>query len=290
MRPGLIGLLLKLFKPENHKEDHNENNNENFTRRADDASATELQAPRPIQPDNRGASFDLVDKLTAVALGFCLFVVLLLGLVQVMSQTPDYYMVKFEKFGIAKVTHLEQPELKTLAVSISNYLKGEQSDFSADIKGKDAFNQREKDHMNDVRILFNQFDDFKRKCAGVAILLLALTMMRYGKWYGKRYSRLWACSMKSMASFVVAFALLLVVLQFIDFNRYFIMFHQMFFSNDLWELDPATSLLINLLPEEFFVGFVMDTLLAAVGITGILTGLSMMLEKRVGRVGHVDHH
>lgn len=30
-------------------------------------------------------------------------------------------------------------------------------------------------------------------------------------------------------------------------------FHHIFFNNDLWLLDPATDLLINIVPEPFFV-------------------------------------
>lgn len=36
-----------------------------------------------------------------------------------------------------------------------------------------------------------------------------------------------------------------------DFTKYFIMFHHIFFSNDLWILDPSTDMLINIVPEGF---------------------------------------
>jgi len=38
-----------------------------------------------------------------------------------------------------------------------------------------------------------------------------------------------------------------------DFTKYFIMFHHIFFSNDLWILDPSTDMLINIVPEGFFM-------------------------------------
>ena len=47
-----------------------------------------------------------------------------------------------------------------------------------------------------------------------------------------------------------------------DFTKYFIIFHKIFFTNDLWQLDPRTDLLINIVPEPFF----MDTA-ARIGIT-----------------------
>ena len=43
---------------------------------------------------------------------------------------------------------------------------------------------------------------------------------------------------------------------FSDFNKYFTLFHEVFFSNDLWLLDPSTDLLIRMLPEGFFFDMV----------------------------------
>ena len=38
-----------------------------------------------------------------------------------------------------------------------------------------------------------------------------------------------------------------------DFSRYFVVFHHIFFNNDLWLLDPRTDMLINIVPEPFFM-------------------------------------
>ena len=55
-----------------------------------------------------------------------------------------------------------------------------------------------------------------------------------------------------------------------DFSRYFIMFHHIFFTNDLWILDPSTDMLINIVPEGFF----MDT---AARIAFLFGSLSLIL-------------
>ena len=39
----------------------------------------------------------------------------------------------------------------------------------------------------------------------------------------------------------------------IDFNKAFVLFHKLFFSNDDWLFDPATDEVITILPEEFFM-------------------------------------
>ena len=38
-----------------------------------------------------------------------------------------------------------------------------------------------------------------------------------------------------------------------DFTKYFVIFHHIFFNNDLWMLNPDTDLLINIVPEPFFM-------------------------------------
>ena len=38
-----------------------------------------------------------------------------------------------------------------------------------------------------------------------------------------------------------------------DFDRYFIKFHKIFFTNDLWMLNPETDKLIRLVPIGFFI-------------------------------------
>ena len=54
-----------------------------------------------------------------------------------------------------------------------------------------------------------------------------------------------------------------------NFTAAFNRFHEIFFDNDLWILDPATDLLINIVPEGFFV----DTALRI----GLLFGGSMLV-------------
>ena len=46
-----------------------------------------------------------------------------------------------------------------------------------------------------------------------------------------------------------------------DFTGFWTTFHQLFFTNDLWLLNPATDRMINLFPEAFFSHLVIRILL-----------------------------
>jgi integral membrane protein (TIGR01906 family) len=39
----------------------------------------------------------------------------------------------------------------------------------------------------------------------------------------------------------------------VGFDRFFVTFHEIFFSNDDWLFNPATDPIINVLPETFFM-------------------------------------
>ena len=66
------------------------------------------------------------------------------------------------------------------------------------------------------------------------------------------------------------------VLFMTDFHRYFMIFHEIFFKNDLWLLDPDTDLLIRMLPEGFFldmvkrIGFIFLILMVIVLIISVV--------------------
>ena len=77
-----------------------------------------------------------------------------------------------------------------------------------------------------------------------------------------------------------AAALVIVGIVASDFSKYFIVFHHIFFDNDLWILNPATDMLINIVPEPFF----MDTAFRIALTFGIMVivffGLSFFLWKK----------
>ncbi len=56
-----------------------------------------------------------------------------------------------------------------------------------------------------------------------------------------------------------AVILVLGVLIVTNFSRAFILFHKLFFTNDLWLLNPKTDWMIRLLPESFFQGIALRT-------------------------------
>lgn len=111
--------------------------------------------------------------------------------------------------------------------------------------GRQVFNQREIAHMVDVAALF---DLLRRVLWALAALALGLALTAQWLGGGAAWGR--ALTVGTLVWIALAGALALVCA--LDFSRAFIAFHHLFFTNDLWLMDPHTDLMIRLLPEGFF--------------------------------------
>lgn len=166
--------------------------------------------------------------------------------------TPGYYQNEYEKYGVLEDVHMEMDDLLDVTKEMMAFLRGKREDLHVptivDGQPREFFNEREIAHMEDVRGLFLAAIAIRRGClifmAAVLILLVALKVDL------KRLLPRTVC-----AGTVMFFAVLAVLAGIIstDFSKYFIVFHKIFFRNDLWMLDPRTDLLINIVPEPFFM-------------------------------------
>lgn len=172
-------------------------------------------------------------------------------------------------------TGLPDEEYAGMASMIAKYLAGSNISFQYTFTNEEGtevscFNTREQTHMADCLQLFYL-------CRGVMLLSAAATclcILALVLW------KLWG---KGTAGFltgnglVLLLCLTLVVWGLADFEGLFVRFHQTFFSNDLWLLNPQTDLLIRLMPTQFFVdwaaiiaGLWLTALVLATVIAGIL--------------------
>lgn len=194
--------------------------------------------------------------------GIALMIALLITSVEAVTYwTPGYYEKEYAKYEVLDAVDMEMDDLLQVTDEMMAYLRGNREDLHVPTivggEPREFFNEREIAHMEDVRGLFLAAIAIRRACLvliAVSLLLLAVTRADW-----KRLLPRTVC-----AGAGLFFAILAVLAGIIstDFSRYFIVFHHIFFNNDLWILDPATDLLINIVPEPFF----MDTA-ARIGIT-----------------------
>ena len=78
--------------------------------------------------------------------------------------------------------------------------------------------------------------------------------------------------------FAAALAIAAIVAS--DFSKYFVVFHLIFFDNDLWILNPATDMLINIVPEPFFMDTALRIAITFGGMVIIFFAVCFLLWKR----------
>lgn len=189
--------------------------------------------------------------ITSATFVMMLILLLLFTDVQQIAFDRGYYDHQYEKYQVPQSIGISKPDLMIATDNLLNYMdeKRENLDFQMTIKGtqQEFFSERDKLHMIDVKNLFVQGKLIKNIAFVYTIIFIA-SFFFIAKNKKKVFSRL------LIYTFVGGLIpiLLLGILMSIDFYKYFTIFHEIFFSNDLWQLEPAKDRLINMFPEAFF--------------------------------------
>ena len=188
-----------------------------------------------------------------------------------------------DTYEITTITGLAQKDLREVTHRLLQYTKGNAQSLTMQypIGGemREVFDKREKDHMVDVQKLFKS-GYMIRNFSIIAILLLTtiLVSVARSKIY-KVLAKSWLITVISLGALLAALGLYL----FIDFDTAFTQFHRLFFTNDLWQLDINTEVLIQMLPEEFFFSLVRSIIISSAislaAVTGIAVAARSIIEK-----------
>lgn len=187
-----------------------------------------------------------------IIFALCLMTVLLFTSVEAaVYWVPGYFEKEYSKYQVTEAVSMTMDDLLDVTDQMMAYLRGNREDLHVETTmggvHREFFNAREIAHMEDVRGLFLGALALRRGC--LAVMALCLVLLALLKTDFKRTFPRALC-----AGTGIFFAASLAVAAIIstDFTRYFILFHHMFFKNDLWILNPATDMLVNIVPEGFF--------------------------------------
>lgn len=220
----------------------------------------------------------ILHSALGIIFAFALMFTLLITSVEVVTYwTPGYYENEYEKYDVLDDVHMEMDDLLDVTHEMMAYLRGNRADLHVPtiVNGqpREFFNEREIAHMEDVRGLFLGAIALRRICLVLMAVCLALLFALK--------ANVRKVLPQTVCVGTILFFIVLAVLAGIistDFNKYFIIFHHIFFNNDLWMLDPNTDLLINIVPEPFF----MDTagriaITYAISVVAVFAGCARWL-------------
>lgn len=175
-----------------------------------------------------------------------------------------FYASEYNKLGTAETIGMSRETLNTVTNNLLDYITGARDslDMKGEINGvqREVFDSREKAHMVDVKALYLHARDVRTICLiGAAVLIFLAFILRKKQALGPLFR---SFSRVSIVYIVIIGAL--AVYAAVDFYDFWTNFHHVFFTNDLWLLDPATEVMINMVPEQFFSDLVMNIIVTFV--------------------------
>lgn len=158
-----------------------------------------------------------------------------------------------EELNVYEYVGIEREALPRVTAVLAEYLRGERENIDIEEKlfgvEQQVFNADEKSHMVDVANLF------RLECSvRVGALLSGCVLLGIAALIARR--QMLSLTLRALgvcgAVLVALIALLCLLFLTSGFDRVFILFHKLLFTNDLWLMDPATDAMIRMFPSEFF--------------------------------------
>ena len=170
----------------------------------------------------------------------------------------DYiYEYNLNFYPITERTSLEIEEIREINSQIKNYFFDETEFLEVSI-----FNEKEIYHMKDVKDIINNLFLYGKLSSVVFVIITLICVKKY---------KVRIYSVFKASSIVYSVMLLALAIGFlISFNKLFIIFHEIAFSNDLWKLNINEDYLLMMYPENFFRDIALLILILSIGINFFL--------------------
>lgn len=224
-------------------------------------------------------------KISAVIMMFLLIGVLLLTSFQVAIYGDSqyrFYEREYKKYQVADSLNMTMDNIMDVTDQMMAYLIGNKAELSVitDVDGEtqDFFNEQDRFHMGEVKDLF--LGGLKiRNIMLVAVLLILILLAARKADMIKLLPRAYFVTLGITGVITIVLGGLFAS----DFDKYFRIFHEIFFDNDQWMFDPATDYMIRMLPEGFFYDFVFRIggfFVGSLAVLGVVSAVCIFMEKR----------
>lgn len=208
-------------------------------------------------------------KIGTILASLMFFIGILLTVIFTISFDQRFYVDEYTANHQAEKIGMSEEDLMKSTNTLLDYLQDRRDDIvvEATIDGNpvEVFNERETLHMVDVKALFQKALTARDILlwGGLALLVLLLVKHRDG-WLSllqNAYRKsLWILGIVLAGLGIWAIA---------DFYDFWVDFHYLFFTNTLFFLDPNTSIMINMFPENFFFDLVIRILIVFAVIAAV---------------------
>ena len=191
-----------------------------------------------------------------------------------------FYQKEYEKYHVLDRLDMEMEDVMDVTVYMMSYLRGGENVLSIEktIEGEvqDFFNEQDRFHMGEVRELFLGGIALRRMACILLIVLCVILFATEKKWQ----VMLAGMFQKTLGIFCILVLFLGAVIT-MNFSECFVIFHEIFFDNDLWIFDSRTDFMVRMLPEGFFYDMVIRIgVIFIISLVLLFVG-SVFLKKKV---------
>lgn len=223
----------------------------------------------------------------AAALAFLAALLLILAMLftslQLVMHDEDYFYNRYEAYGTADMIGISTEDITRALMQLVYYMEGDvpSIDLTVTEDGQEVsmYNDRERLHMVDVQVLYQSFRTLRNFAvpAAAVLLIAAGAMLEKGSRL-RIFAKAYLFGLHAYALVIGALGVWVAV----DFTGFWIKFHHVFFTNDLWILSYATDRMIRICPEQLFndivVRFALQFIAAAAAL-GIGAGFAARKKK-----------
>ena len=209
--------------------------------------------------------------ISIIAMFLVILVLLITSFKLAVYGDPEYkfYEKLYSKYNVTDSLNMEMDDVMEVTDYMMSYLIGEEEELSivtyVDGREQDFFNEQDRLHMFDVKNLFLGGLRLRNIWLGMAVVLIGILVIRKAelrKLIPRAYNIAFRVFLGIVGFLTAAFS--------IDFFACFTIFHEIFFTNDLWLFDPRTDYMIRMLTSGFFKDMIIRIALYFVGALSIV--------------------
>lgn len=193
----------------------------------------------------------------------------------------NFYRDEYTKLNTSLYVGVDNNTLLNATNILLDYLEGKRGDidyqYSDGFQYKEYYSDREKAHMVDVAKLNIDAVNFAKIAFPISAVLLIFSFFVVKQPY------LFFKSIFAATLFVVGFFVLIGLWATFDFEVFWVNFHKVFFTNDLWLLDPDNSLMIRMFSEKFFFDMVAGILAIFITVIAVILFVSGFMTRKYGK-------
>lgn len=227
-------------------------------------------------------------KLTKILAGISSVMILLgilLTIIFTISFDRNFYIHEYTSNQQAEKIGMSEDDLMKSTETLLDYLQDKRDDIvvEAEVNGStvDVFNERETLHMVDVKNLFAHAVTARDILLWGGLVLMIVVLLTHKESWLTLLKGAYQSGLIIIGAAVGALSIWAAV----DFYDFWVDFHYLFFTNTLFFLDPNTSIMINMFPENFFFDLVFRIILVFVIIIvvfGVMIRWMYILKQRKG--------